>query len=252
MKEVRLYLEERIGNYSFYFEDLKSGFIYGYNEHEKMTSAGCMKLPVSMAIMKKVEDKEINLGDMILIKEEDKVAGSGILKELDPREYSIEELLKLMLIESDNTSTQKLVSIIGFDELKDRFKDIGLKNTIMNDMPGSVINYTTSYDLSHCWKSLKKYDYLSSEHSKMIIDILKSEQILKKTAFYINGSIKNKIANKPGDSYRVQNDTALIELQKGDFIFSIMSKDIPNSVYGTVSLAKSGKMIWDGITLNWE
>ena len=252
MKEVRLYLENRIGNYSFYFEDLKSGFIYGYNEHEKMTSAGCMKLPVSMAIMKKIEDKELNLSDMVVIEEEDKMSGSGILKELDSRKYSIEELLKLMLIESDNTATQKLISMIGFDELKDRFKEIGLKDTIMNDMPGSVINYTTSYDLSYCWKSLKNHNYLSKEHSKMIINILKSEQILKKTAFYINGNIKNKIANKPGDAFRVQNDTALIELQKGDFIFSIMSADIPNSVYGIVSLAKSGKMIWDGITLNWE
>lgn len=252
MKEVRLYLEERIGNYSFYFEDLKSGFIYGYNEHKKMTSAGCMKLPVSMVIMKKVEDKEINLTDMIIIKETDKVLGSGILKELDSREYSIEELIKIMLIESDNTATQKLVSIIGFDDLNKSFKSMGLKNTIMNDMPGSVINYTTSYDLSYCWKSLKSYSYLNEEHSKAIINILKSRQIVKKTAFYINENIKSRIANKPGDSHQVQNDTALIELQKGDFIFSIMSENLPNSVYGIVSLAKSGKMIWDGITLNWE
>ena len=35
MKEIKKYLETRIGKYSFFFEDLESGFTYGYNEHEK-------------------------------------------------------------------------------------------------------------------------------------------------------------------------------------------------------------------------
>ena len=33
MKEIKRYLESRIGKYSFFFEDLESGFIYGYNEN---------------------------------------------------------------------------------------------------------------------------------------------------------------------------------------------------------------------------
>ena len=40
MKEIKKYLESRIGNYSFFFEDLKSGFVYGYNENVQMVSAG--------------------------------------------------------------------------------------------------------------------------------------------------------------------------------------------------------------------
>jgi len=252
MKEVRRYLEDRLGRYSFYFEDLKSGFIYGYNEHVKMTSAGCMKLPVVMAVLKDVEEGKISLDDNILLTSKDRVEGSGILKELNSREYTIKELIIVTLIESDNTATQKLVGIMGFDNLDRKFKEMGLKDTNMNDMPGSPINLTTSYDLSLCWKILKNEEYLTSEHSRYIIELLKGDNKKKKTAFYLDENLKQKIASKAGGLTGVENDTTLIEIQKGDFIFTIMSADLPNSVYGMVSLAKSGKMIWDGITYNWK
>jgi len=252
MKEVRRYLEDRLGRYSFYFEDLKSGFIYGYNEHVKMTSAGCMKLPVVMAVLKDVEEGKISLDDNILLTSKDRVEGSGILKELNSREYTIKELIIVTLIESDNTATQKLVGIMGFDNLDRKFKEMGLKDTNMNDMPGSPINLTTSYDLSLCWKLLKNEEYLTSEHSRYIIELLKGDNKKKKTAFYLDENLKQKIASKAGGLTGVENDTTLIEIQKGDFIFTIMSADLPNSVYGMVSLAKSGKMIWDGITYNWK
>lgn len=252
MKEVRRYLEDRLGRYSFYFEDLKSGFIYGYNEHVKMTSAGCMKLPVVMAVLKDVEEGKISLDDNILLTSKDRVEGSGILKELNSREYTIKELIIVTLIESDNTATQKLVGIMGFDDLDRKFKEMGLKDTNMNDMPGSPINLTTSYDLSLCWKLLKNEEYLTREHSRYIIELLKGDNKKKKTAFYLDENLKQKIASKAGGLTGVENDTTLIEIQKGDFIFTIMSADLPNSVYGMVSLAKSGKMIWDGITYNWK
>ncbi len=252
MKEVRRYLEDRLGKYSFYFEDLKSGFIYGYNEHVKMTSAGCMKLPVAMAVIKDVEEGKLSLNDSVLLESRDRVEGSGILKHLNSREYTVNELVIVMLVESDNTATQKLVSLIGFDELKAKFREMGLNDTTMNDMPGSPINLTTSFDLSLCWKILKAGEYLTREHSRYIIELLKSENKKKKTGFYLDETLKEKIASKAGDMQGVENDTTLIELQKGDFVFTIMSSDLPNSVYGLVSLAKSGKMIWDGITYNWK
>lgn len=252
MKEVKRYLEDRLGKYSFYFEDLKSGYIFGYNEHEKMTSAGCMKLPVAMAVMKKIEEKKFNLDDMVLVTDADKVKGSGILREFQEREYSIRELIIVMLIDSDNTATQKLVGMLGYERINEYFQNMGLKDTSMNDMPGSVINLTTSYDLSLCWKLLKGDTYLQHEHSQLIIDILKKQHKKTKTAFYIEEPLKTKIASKPGDMDGIENDTTLIELQKGDFIFTIMSADLPNSVYGLVSLAKAGKMIWDNIKFNWN
>ena len=60
MKGIKKYLESRIGTYSFFFEDLKSGYVYGYNENVSMTAAGCMKLPIAVSLIKAVEDGKVD------------------------------------------------------------------------------------------------------------------------------------------------------------------------------------------------
>lgn len=51
VKEVEKYLKSRTGKYGFFFEDLYSGYSYGYNENVKLISAGCMKLPIAVALL---------------------------------------------------------------------------------------------------------------------------------------------------------------------------------------------------------
>ena len=69
MKEVKKYLETRIGTYAFFFEDLESGYSYGYNENVQMTSAGCMKLPIAVSVIKYVEKGNATFLDKIKIEE---------------------------------------------------------------------------------------------------------------------------------------------------------------------------------------
>ncbi len=63
--------------------------------------------------------------------------------------------------------------------------------------------------------------------------------------------MRQKFASKTGDAEGIENEVALINTDKGNFVFSIMSEDLPNSVYGMMSLAKSGMMMWDRIQNNW-
>ena len=86
----------------------------------------------------------------------------------------------------------------------------------------------------------------------MLIDILARQQIKNKLALYITDDYKYGISSKTGDKKGVENDTVLIHTNKGDFTFTVMSSDIPNSVYGTITLAKTGKMIWDNIMNKWS
>ena len=123
MKEIKKYLETRIGKYSFFFEDLESGFTYGYNEHEEMTAAGCMKLPIAVSVTKAVEDKKIDFLNKIPIEKDDKIYGTGIIHEFESREYTIFELMVAMLIQSDNTAANKLIDIIGMDNINKDIKD---------------------------------------------------------------------------------------------------------------------------------
>ena len=259
MKEVKKYLESRSGIYGFFFEDLKSGFIYGYNENVKITAAGCMKLPISMALIKYIEEGKVDFLDKIKIDMKDKVYGTGIIHEFNEREYTVFELLVAMLIQSDNTAANKIIDIVGMDNINNYLKEMNLLNTVLNRKTTDerktkvdIENITTALDLSKIWKHLYKATFLSKENSQMIIDILTRQQIKNKLALYIPDDLKYEISSKTGDKTSVENDTELITLNKGSFTCTLLSMGIPNSVYGTVTLAKCGKMVWDNIMNNWH
>lgn len=259
MKEIKRYLESRIGTYGFFFEDLKSGYIYGYNENVQMVAAGCMKLPIAVSLIKAVEDKKIEFLDKIKINGKDKVYGTGIIHEFNEREYTVFELLVAMLIQSDNTAANKIIDIVGMDNINKDIKTMGLKNTILNrkttderNSKDEIENMTSAYDLAQVWKNLYNATFLNKDNSEMLIDILMRQQIKNKLALYIPDDLKYEISSKTGDKNRVENDTELIRLPKGNFSFTVLSMGIPNSVYGTVTLAKCGKMMWDEVTNNWH
>ncbi|WP_297711906.1 serine hydrolase [Clostridium sp.] len=259
MKEIKKYLESRIGKYSFFFEDLKSGYVYGYNENVSMTAAGCMKLPIAVSLIKAVEDKKVDFMDKIKIQSSDKVYGTGIIHEFNEREYTVFELMVIMLIQSDNTAANKIIDIVGMEEINEDIIRMGLKNTRLNRKTNDertaitgVENITTAYDLSKIWKHLSNGTFLNKDNGQMLIDILRRQQIKNKLALYIPDDLKIEISSKTGDKKGVENDTAYLELPKGKFVFTILSQDIPNSVYGTVSLAKCGKMMWDDVMNNWH
>ena len=259
MKEIKKYLESRIGKYSFFFEDLKSGYVYGYNENVSMIAAGCMKLPIAVSLIKAVEDKKVDFMDRVKIQTSDKVYGTGIIHEFNEREYTVFELMVIMLIQSDNTAANKIIDIVGMEQINEDIIAMGLKNTRLNRKTNDertaitdVENITTAYDLSKIWKHLSNGTFLSKDNGQMLIDILRRQQIKNKLALYIPDDLKIEISSKTGDKKGVENDTAYLELPKGKFVFTVLSQDIPNSVYGTVSLAKCGKMMWDGVMNNWN
>ena len=259
MKEIKKYLESRIGKYSFFFEDLKSGYVYGYNENVSMVAAGCMKLPIAVSLIKAVEDKKVDFMDKIKIQSSDKVFGTGIIHEFNEREYTVFELLVIMLIQSDNTAANKIIDIVGMEQINEDILAMGLKNTKLNRKTNDerinvegVENFTSAYDLSRIWKHLANGTFLNKENGQMLIDILRRQQIKNKIALYIPDDLKVEISSKTGDKKGVENDTELIHTQKGNFACTVMSSEIPNSVYGTVTLAKSGKMMWDNIINNWH
>ena len=258
MKEIKRYLDGRLGEYSFYFEDLDSGYSYGLDENKQMPSASCIKLPIAIALFKEVENGKINPDEKVFISKEEMVDGSGILFEFDEREYSIRELVVAMLVQSDNTATNKIIDIVGMERINEIIKELGLQKTELNRKirdvelrEKGIANYSSSLDLSKCCKILHNKSYLNEENNTFIVNVLKRQQVRNKIPFYIPKKEWTNIANKSGSLNGVENDTALMTVSKGNFVFTIMSKQLPNNVYGLVTISRVAKMMWDIIETSW-
>jgi beta-lactamase class A len=260
MKIIKKYLDTREGKYSFYFEEIETGYLYGMHENKEMVSAGCIKLPLAMVLLKEVENGKIQLESKIKIELEDKIHGvNGIIHEFSGKEYTLFDLFIAMLIQSDNTAANKIIEVLGMERINQLFKDMGIRNTKLKRITTDIKleqdeleNTTTSYDLSKCFKLLYLKQYLNEENCNLIINILKKQQVTNKIPFYVPREIQHNIASKGGSLENVENDTALIIIPKGKFIFTVMANNLPNNVYGITTISRVGKMVWDVIDKDWE
>lgn len=115
------------------------------------------------------------------ITEEDKKQGSGVIKDMElPKEFSIKELIKYSLQNSDNTAYLKLVSFIGKEKLIQYGKSLGAQHTLEGKDNFGLINCT---DLAIYWKKmdelLKKAEEIKEWLLYPTIQIIKEKSLYK-------------------------------------------------------------------------
>jgi len=92
-------------------------------------TASVFKIPVIVEFFRQIDNSRIKIEDQILLREKDKVPGSGILKELsEGMPISYKDLLSLMMIVSDNTATDIIVKKVGFENVNNTMRELGLNN----------------------------------------------------------------------------------------------------------------------------
>lgn len=102
------------GDYGIYIKDLNSGEKYLYNENQNFYAASLYKVAVAIATYNEIERGLISLDQVVEFKESDKAFGSGTIADSDlGKNYTIEELLSLLLKESDNVAQNMILRIIS-------------------------------------------------------------------------------------------------------------------------------------------
>ncbi len=109
---------------------LSTGEEAGFNGDDLFPTASVFKVPVIVELYRQVETGKLSLDDKLVLKDAEKVPGSGILKELsEGLEVNIRDLSRLMMILSDNTATDMIVEKVGKENVNATMKRLGLNNT---------------------------------------------------------------------------------------------------------------------------
>ena len=133
-------LNERIAELSEGFDGilgvavkhLDGGESASLNGDELFPTASVFKVPVIVELYRQVEAHILSLDEKVILREEDKVPGSGILKELSPGlSVSLLDLAALMMIVSDNTATDLVVEKVGMENINATLQRQGLERTVV-------------------------------------------------------------------------------------------------------------------------
>ncbi|MFJ7919373.1 serine hydrolase [Lysinibacillus fusiformis] len=123
-------IQEATGIFGVYVKHLESGETAAINENRLFQAASVFKIPILATLYRDVQMGKVELKERIRLEEEDLVNGSGIFKELIPGiDVTIKNLATMMIIVSDNVGTDKLLSILGKENVNQYMKEIGLSNT---------------------------------------------------------------------------------------------------------------------------
>jgi len=219
------------GKVGFYYKNLADGECFGINENEIYTSASIIKVPLFMTVMKLAEEGKLRLTDKHIVTADEKVEGCGaLLSFTGDVEIDIESLCKLMITISDNTATNKLIRIVGLEEIDRQFKEMGLEKTRLErcffDMEADekgFKNVVSTAEIGMLFEKIARRSFVNERVSEEIEKVLLLQQIRHKVPGYIDKE-SPFIANKTGESDDITHDGAIIYAQK-PFVLVITSEE---------------------------
>lgn len=208
---------------SIYLEFLNTGANISINQESYIWPASLTKVPVAIVAMKKVQDGKWKLNSELVLMAEDMDAGSGaetsmLANEKVGTRFTIEELLKALLEDSDNTAYKILHRNISNNELLDFIESVGLEQLATKDGRVSAKEY------SRIFRSLYTASYLNREHSQKILTYLNNA----KFTYFLRRGVPENITfpHKYGEHAIVNaySDSGIVYIENRPYIISVMVK----------------------------
>ncbi len=267
--EIKILLNKVQGEFGIYYEDIQDHTKICLNENKVFSAASTIKIPLVALTLKKYEDGEIDIDDEVEINSNNRVGGTGILKNLNKNyKPTILDLMNLALVVSDNIATNELIDIVGgFDNINEFIKYLGLTNTKfqrkmldLDALKEGKDNFTSAKDLGMILSSIAQGKCVSEKASNIILNILKTQQFRQKLPNFIPSVTsydekatdelpeKGKVivANKTGDLWKVQHDVGIFILPEGQrYIISIFSQKLLEDYEGIQTISNISKLIYD-------
>ena len=112
-------IDKHAGDVSVAVRHLTSQEAFVYRADEPMPTASLIKFPVMIEVYRQVAAGELSLDEPIILRDEDKVQGSGILTQhfSAGTRISLRDAVRLMIVYSDNTATNLVLDKIGLDSV---------------------------------------------------------------------------------------------------------------------------------------
>ncbi len=256
--------KNHLGKVSFALKNLTTGETLGYQITEVMPTASLIKVAIMIEAYAQAEEGKILLSELIELKKEELVGGSGILKNhFSPgAKLSLRDYIELMIVYSDNTATNVVLEKIGIGNTNQRMVKLGFQETKINAKvyKGS----TTSVDS----KRTEKYGLGSSSAREMLEifeQIYQGKMISKKASQAMMSHLSScddrdkfskllptsvRVYHKTGSVNDARNDGGILEFPGGPIIlvvFTNQNKDRswkPDNL-GNQFCAQIAKIVFD-------
>ncbi len=154
-------------NFSLYFEYLPTGVSITINEKKEFSPASLIKVPLAIAYYNHLEDDHITKDSVVAVSQEDLDPLYGSLwKKGAGYQLPLSQVVKIMLVESDNTAMKVLSRYVPSQAYEDLYNGLDLSFEDGNKFIVTAKSYVSIL------KSLYYSSILSKKDSQLILNYL--------------------------------------------------------------------------------
>lgn len=244
--------------------------------------ASVMKLPLLVHVLRRVDRGELDLDRRVRLLEADRVAGSGVLHLLDPGlAPTVRDLLRLMMIVSDNMATDALIASTGLAAVEDEMHALGypsvrLPHTIARMLASlTTLGPDAGYaevaaqfrlpereippdpdgaspergdraapgDLARLLADLHAGRLLAPGTTALAMEILEACQTNSRIPADLPRG--TRVAHKTGSLHQRANDAGIVHGPAGPFVLVLMNEGEPDERRASLTLARAARWLFD-------
>lgn len=233
------FLKDEPGTYSVYYKNLKTGQKFGIDENKVVTGASLNKVLMISYLYNLAGKGKINLEDKITIQKKDvQDYGTGSIRYGgEGKTYSIKQLAKLALEQSDNTAAYVLNIRLEEDKIQKYGESLEMSATNMAE------NKTSAHEMGNLLELIYSKKITSDALTLEFLDFMKDTDFEDRLARDIPKSVA--IYHKAADTTNMVHDVGIIVRGKNPFILAILTTDIVNEEEAKKNIGKLAKFIYD-------
>jgi len=253
LEGARQEIEDYHGVAGLYVWDLEKDYGYGIRPDEQFFTASIIKVPIMVAVYRKVDAGELEFSQQIEIKEEDWAAGAGWLQwEKAGTKQTVGDLLLLMMAQSDNVAANALVRTVGgADHVNEVARSMGAEDTLLYQKVSSergvvpaLDNRSTPRDMATMMRQIAEGKAASEKSCGYMIDLMHEDKL----DWWLDAGLPPGVdaANKAGWLYRVYDEVGVVEEDDHRYVIAILTKHGTADVYEGQDLIKNlSNSVWE-------
>lgn len=243
-------IKEAQATVSLLVENLDTNeILYTYQADNTVVSASMIKVPIMLTALELVQEGKIKTSSLIEMTETTILDDSEVF-EFGAGNYTLEEIMIWMIINSDNSATNCLIDLLTIERINEFCKRHSLNSTKierkMLDFEAIKLgynNYTSAKDLNMVLKALYHKTILTPELCDYALSILKRQRHKQLSMRYICDDVV--IAHKTGELDFLNHDAGIFYLEDISYYFGAFVTDAPDNDYAMRWIGRVSKLIYE-------
>ena len=229
------------------------GNSFDHRPEEVFPAASVIKTHLLAVLHRKAERGEAALQETLVLREEDKVGGSGRLQnEGAGGDYTIQRLAHLMIVISDNTATNMLMRYLGgIDAINAELEAMGFEQCrfgrYMMDFEAQergVDNFISAPETAELYVMIERGTATTRpEGSRAVLDVLLAQELQDRMPVLLpEGTL---VAHKTGSLSAVCHDSGIIYAPSGPIALAVLTKGIEEQAVAEDAIRRIARLVYD-------